>query len=283
MQFKYFVRLWFLLTGILLYEHLAIKFFPELSLLAYAKTQGILEKDFILSAAPGKPFSYVLGWAGFGVMLLTNFYILRKRFSIFKGLGKINNWLNIHIFFGMFGPTLILFHSDFKARGIVAISFWSMIIAASSGFIGRYFYVNSSKKHKELENQTNKITQEINKMIKEGPEKEKILEEFKTKAIAYMGLSRFGSRISFFALPQFVFYSLWGDVKILCHVPVVKKYPKGSLDKYLKRLGVSKRNEIYADTYRRLLSYWHNFHLPFTFFMYITAVVHIVSSLMFRV
>jgi hypothetical protein len=283
MQFKYFVRLWILLTGIVVYEHLAIKFNPENSLMVLAQSKGLLDKNLLVSAEPGKPFSYFLGWAGFGIMLLTNFYIFRKRFSIFKSFGKLNNWLNLHIFFGMFGPTLIIFHSDFKVRGIVAISFWSMVISASSGFIGRYFYVNSSKKHKELENNSNKIAEDIKKMIKDGPEKEKILEDFKQRSIDYMCLSTFKGRISFFALPRFVLNSLWGDIKILFKRPVIKQYPSGSLDKYLKKFGVSKRNEIYADTYRRLLSYWHNFHLPFAFFMYITAIIHIVSSLMFRV
>ena len=91
--------------------------------------------------SPGKPISYILGWVGFTLMCTTNLYILKKRTNL---LGKKSNpkgWLEFHILCGILGPILIIFHTNFKVNGLVAISFWSMIISFLSGFIGRFFYI----------------------------------------------------------------------------------------------------------------------------------------------
>ena len=56
-------------------------------------------------------------------------------------LGDIRYWLNYHIWMGITGPILVLFHTTFKFGEIVSVSFWSMAAVALSGFLGRYIYV----------------------------------------------------------------------------------------------------------------------------------------------
>ena len=126
MVMRFFLYLWLLLAIALSFEYWALNFHPSLSLLH-------------LSPEPGRPLSLWLGWVGLGLMVIMNVYSLRKRISGLGGWGRLSSWLNFHVFCGLVGPTLILFHCNFKVRGLVAISFWSMITSFSSGIIGRYF------------------------------------------------------------------------------------------------------------------------------------------------
>ena len=82
-----------------------------------------------------------LGIIGSSMMVLMLVYSLRKRVAALRRLGALSRWLDVHIFLGVFGPLLVVLHSGFKVQGVVALSFWSMIIVASSGVLGRYLYL----------------------------------------------------------------------------------------------------------------------------------------------
>lgn len=284
MSFKNWIYLWFVILVVLIYEHLALNYFPAISLLNNIKAMGHFDKAMEFTTAPGRPLSYFYGVLGFAIMLCTNFYILRKRLSFLRGLGDLRKWLDVHIFFGIVGPTLIVFHSDFKVRGIVAISFWSMMISASSGVVGRYFYINVSKKQKEYSDLLEKAIQELKKILPKDKMGDDVhLKEIVERGFKYMGGRAGDGDVSFLGLPKFLIQTSMGDIKELLRVPVLFSYAGTEVDKKLKLIGKLKRNEVYAETYGRLLSYWHTFHLPFAFFMYATAVVHIISSLIFKV
>ena len=73
------------------------------------------------------------------MLVLLLIYSVRKRSKLMKGKGALSLWLKFHIFLGVAGPILITFHSSFKLRGIVGISYWSMVIVALSGLVGGIF------------------------------------------------------------------------------------------------------------------------------------------------
>src|SRR5512138_1487208 len=68
-------------------------------------------------------------------------YMVRKRYRMFSRVGILKYWLEFHIFLCTLGPMMILFHTAFKFRGLVAISFWSMVAVFLSGIIGRFIYI----------------------------------------------------------------------------------------------------------------------------------------------
>jgi hypothetical protein len=84
---------------------------------------------------------------GFGIIgalfILTGVgsYMARKRYRSLSRIGTLKGWLEIHIFLCTLGPVLILYHTSFKFGGIVAISFWSMVMVVVSGIIGRFIYI----------------------------------------------------------------------------------------------------------------------------------------------
>jgi hypothetical protein len=87
---------------------------------------------------PGGTTGHGLGMIGGGFILLTLAYSARKRWKPLKKIGSIPRWLEVHIFFGIMGPLLVILHTGFKLNGLVAVAFWSMIAVMLSGFVGRF-------------------------------------------------------------------------------------------------------------------------------------------------
>jgi hypothetical protein len=85
--------------------------------------------------------AHLLGVAGGLMMLVPIAYMIRKRVGALQQVGSMRTWLEVHIFCGLFGPVLVTFHTSFKFNGLVSVAYWSMVIVALSGVIGRYLYV----------------------------------------------------------------------------------------------------------------------------------------------
>ncbi len=230
-----------------------------------------------LSPIPGYPLSYFLGWLGFGVMLTMNLYTLRKRFNVFRGLGKLSSWLEFHIFCGILGPILIVFHSNFKISGLVSISFWSMVIASTSGIVGRYFYIQTLKKKEELKKNVASLKSKFVQQHRESFSDEKFEEIFKYANNAAGVKENISNPLSVFI------FSLKSDIELLFTNPG-KAFGLNKQDgNSLKEIGVESRRILLLEPFNQLLGYWHSFHLPFAFFMYIVAVIHIITALLFGV
>ena len=90
---------------------------------------------------PGGSRGHLLGVVGASLMVVMLVYSLRKRWRPLRKAGQLRQWLDFHIFCGVYGPLLVVLHSSFKVQGLVAISFWSMIAVALSGVLGRYLYL----------------------------------------------------------------------------------------------------------------------------------------------
>lgn len=90
---------------------------------------------------PGGSTGHALGITGSSMMLLMLGYSVRKRVGALRRLGPLARWLDVHILLGVVGPALVVLHSSFKVQGLVALSFWSMVVVALSGVLGRYLYL----------------------------------------------------------------------------------------------------------------------------------------------
>ncbi|MDH5672690.1 MAG: hypothetical protein OEZ06_11105 [Myxococcales bacterium] len=103
--------------------------------------------------SPSAPIGH--GYGIFGTLLIiTNLsYLLRRRFARAR-LGSMRTWLDVHVFTGLFGSLLILFHSAFQLRsGVASMTAWSLGIVVLSGLVGRYFYAISPEpdRHAQLQ------------------------------------------------------------------------------------------------------------------------------------
>ncbi|MGE4073094.1 MAG: hypothetical protein AB7E72_18150 [Lysobacterales bacterium] len=85
--------------------------------------------------------AYWLGVAGGSAMLILLLYPLRKRLDRYLPLGRLRYWFSGHMVLGIAGPVLILLHCKLSLGSLNAkVAFWSMVVVASSGIVGRFLY-----------------------------------------------------------------------------------------------------------------------------------------------
>jgi len=277
---RVYVYLWAIITVFVGLEYWAINQRPQLSVLVFLQRAGIISQYITLSTQPGRWLSLWLGWFGMGLMIIMNVYSLRKRLDFMKNLGRLSHWLNFHIFCGILGPTFIFFHCGLKVRGLVGISFWSMIISLSSGIIGRYIFVQISTQKRDLTKRTAYALERLNTIL----EKSRIsIDPEKKQRILKINLLRVGgheSQINQGLLMAF-FSALQGDLRILFTAPPIPKHWPHTAKSYVLQYSLDTRKSHSLENFESMMGYWHTFHFPFAIFMYIAAVIHIISSLIF--
>ena len=98
---------------------------------------------------PGEGIGLALGIIGSLMMLAVFSYSLRKRIKFTHKLSPLSSWFNVHIFMGIFGPILILYHSRYSLGAQNSnIALFSMLTVATSGVVGRFLY--NKVKYKKL-------------------------------------------------------------------------------------------------------------------------------------
>lgn len=290
MKLQAYVFLWLLIAVVMGVEYWTINHNVKISFLNSFRYLFPSFFDFKLTTEAGRTLSYFLGWTGFGLILMTNPYIVRKKWSVLKKIGTLPGWLNFHIFCGLLGPTCIIFHSDFKVRGLVGISFWSMIIVAASGIVGRYIYIQVLIHERDAGVSANKLSAQLDRMLeKTRPSTEitssnhnpkQILIEAKKTACEFVGLPK---ELTNASLLQVLSGSLRGDIRLLYSAPhAITGLPENS--RYvLAEYALAQRRIVFLEPFKKMLGYWHSFHLPFAFFMYLAALIHICAALMFGI
>jgi hypothetical protein len=282
MRSIYLIFLFILATWLSL-EYLAIDHNPKWSLLLHLQQSGVLTKKFIVSTQPGRRVSLWLGWIGIGAMVIMNGYSARKRLAFMQDWGRLKDWLDFHIFCGLLGPLCILFHCDFKVRGLVAISFWSMVVSFTSGIVGRYLFVQLGRSKADCEQQADqwwkkfeRLKEQVGIIVHEAE-----LEELQSEILVYVGAGGVALEQSPFDV---FFQMLRGDLRLIFLGPprTLAGLPDHSR-LILKQFGVLKRRSTLLEPLRTLMGYWHTFHTPFAFFMYLVAVVHIVTAMLLGV
>jgi hypothetical protein len=94
---------------------------------------------------PGSNLGHGYGIAGTALILTNLTYLLRRRFARLS-MGSLRAWLDVHVFTGLFGGMLVLFHSAFQVRSSIAlITVGSLLIVIVTGLLGRYLYALAPK------------------------------------------------------------------------------------------------------------------------------------------
>ena len=290
MTLKNYTYIWFFISLFVIFEYFALNFHVQWSLLNFAKLHlptSPFFKSLNLSPLPGRQISLYLGWAGFSLMLAMNVYTLKKRIKFFSPLlPSLAATFNFHIFCGLLGPTFILFHSNFKVHGLVAISFWSMIVSATSGVLGRYLYGQLMQKKLDLKNAAASdkafLESEFNRLMpKISPERR---EQIMQDALVYVGLpAKKLEDYESLGVWQVLAGSIAGDSRLYWAEPNARENLHLKIRALLTKWALTTRRNLYLDPLQRLMGYWHAFHLPFAFFMYSAAFIHILAALLLGV
>jgi hypothetical protein len=237
-----------------------------------------------------KPSGFIghgIGIAGSLLMLILLLYSVRKRFRFMQKQGDIRYWLNYHIWMGITGPILVLFHTTFKFGGIVAVSFWSMVAVALSGVFGRYLYMQVPRGLSGDELSAAELEQQ------EKDFSAKLWEELKGKKEWIEQLSEaYGLRRA--APPpgiQSVVILLYRDLTMPVRYAKIRRTLRQSLDvtseqlklitKIAQKRALLERRAAFLQSAKDLLHHWHIFHRPFAAVMLIIMMVHVIVTIIF--
>jgi len=252
---------------------------------------GWLNRDSnYLSAENGT--GYALGIVGGSLMLLVLLYPLSKRLSLLSRMVPVRYWFGIHMLFGIIGPVLILYHSNFhfgSANSSVALI--SMLLVAGSGLVGRYIYThihhglygkritfNELKQELETENTELLYIYKLNSNLN------KMMSAMESKALQqYTGILM--SLLHSISL-TFDAQRLQSKFKQLLNSSqndsLSTTLPDSAVAKeFIRRYTDTLRKIVALRMYERLFSLWHILHLPLFIMMIITAVIHIFAVHMY--
>jgi len=243
----------------------------------------------------GSNLGYNLGLAGGLMMLSMLLYPLRKRVRFLDRLGKMESWFRYHMFMGIAGPVLVLFHSTFKIGSMnSSIALYSMLLVALSGVIGRFVYrqIHRGLYGKELtlagaEGQLKASRQQLGSVFSLSPDIEQSLTEF--SEYANTDLHNIPKRLWRFLTLRYQGRSLAKKMRHEIKKTLAREAHKQNWSKGQLRLNylVARKevdNYIYAiiqcatlGSWLKLFSLWHIAHVPFIYMLALSGVAHVIA------
>jgi hypothetical protein len=243
---------------------------------------------------PQRGVGYWLGIAGGSMMVLSLLYSARKRIPGLQRLGSIPTWFNVHMFLGVVGPVLILFHTTFHLGATNSnVALFTMVLVAVSGVLGRYIY---TRLHAALDARVRTLAKPQNRGARGRSGRDRV---------AHLPglldtLDRLEMRLS--PPPKDTVAATLHLCKACYRVPVAKWIARRAVDRAV-RVAVStgdpilrnpRRMVVFArcyayrglraargvediQTYTMLFSWWHILHFPLFFMLLIAGIVHVIA------
>ena len=242
------------------------------------------------SGTLGHPFA----WVGSALVLVgVLLYSSRKRVGFLRGRGPMRTWLNLHIYLCLGGPFLVALHTAGKLRGVGVYSFWSMMIVAASGIIGRWIYQQFPRTIKGELMSLEEIRSE------QAERRERLSTEFKLDRAQLAAIDAVTERSvggigkgtggGLRALPRLLAddlarpFRLAGLRRRLGRERQLARREARAIFDLIGRQVATARKLAFLDTFRALFGYWHVVHLVFFAAMLVLLVLHVGSELFFGV
>lgn len=220
-----------------------------------------------------------LGILGSAMVLLLLIYSLRKRTKIMQRLGNLRIWLRYHIFLGIAGPVLITLHTAFKVQGLVAVSYWSMVAVALSGFFGRYLYQQIPR---------NVLGEALSEEAIENRREELLVTLADDHGLQGSGVDALEdlamARLSRVPLAMGLLILPFLNIVLARRLQNWERAFAASEDKGARNQGrewvlLTRRLHLFRQV-NDLFHYWHVFHKPFAVIMIVVMIVHVTVAVM---
>ena len=263
-------------------------------LLSLLITLGWLVRDYS-PVNPEEGIGYWLGIAGGTLMLLLLLYPLRKRIRLLHALGPTRIWFRMHMIFGLLGPLLILYHSNFHLGSFNSqVAFYSMLLVAGSGIIGRHFYAGIHRGLYGRKTSLQEVQQELSEAISNNhglarymPELVARLERnaaaLRDHAVRRtIGIRRslrwtFTHHFERLSLLWLAHRELKAAANQSPNIARNRKELRRAAARYIRDFTVLTGRVAQFSLYERLFALWHILHLPIFFLMVLSAFVHIFA------
>jgi hypothetical protein len=248
---------------------------------------------------PEHGVGYWLGIAGGSLMLVLLVYPAGKRSTILRRLGLTRHWFRIHMIFGLVGPLLILYHSNFKYDAFnSAFALYCMVAVAFSGIVGRYFYARIHKGLYGKRTNLDELCAEMHDALANSRglavvfpnlinELNRISDELQgDKITRVIGI---GTSLAWIIKPFFVRLRLRLMIRKELKVRALESPRILKNRKKMRRTANANAAQFVAlmkktaqiSFYERLFSLWHLFHLPLFFLLVVSALVHVLAVHMY--
>ncbi|MDE2437298.1 MAG: hypothetical protein KGM49_13665 [Sphingomonadales bacterium] len=235
---------------------------------------------------PDHGIGYALGIIGGSLMLILLAYPLRKRAKrASKAVGSVGFWFRLHMLLGLIGPLAILYHSRFSWGALnSAFALGAMIVVASSGLIGRFFYSRVHRGYSGRKLELRALKQDMDAMLTRlearGVSRDAILERiqpFENRAVAAGGA--FWSSAG--AVVGLGFETRRAQRALLEDLPREANRRTQAVRELISDYFEAVRRAAEFAFYDRLLRLWHLLHLPLFILLVAAAVLHIVAVHMY--
>jgi hypothetical protein len=242
---------------------------------------------------------YWLGVAGGTLMATLLLYPVRKRLRSLRWLGPVRHWFRMHMVFGVLGPVLILYHSNFAFGSLndtVALS--CTILVAMSGLVGRYVH---AKIHTDLDGHRTtleQLTEESRITAVQRREAAALVPGLLDRLATYDALVltapattahalllplklAVATRLEAWRLSRFAAQEL----KLLASRSAIVRAQRAELERSVSRFVREHlrrvRRVAELGSWERLFSLWHVFHLPFFYMLVLAALIHVLAVHMY--
>jgi hypothetical protein len=269
---------------------------PVLYVVAFAVLVGLAElgREYYLTPLPLRPrhplywtlkpggrLGLLYGITGATLMVLMLVYSVRKRIRFLRRLGTLGSWLDFHIFCGVVGPLFIVLHSSFKVQGLVALSFWSMVVVALSGVLGRFLYLQIPRTRSgdelslaEAEVMDAELSRRLREELGLDPAAVETLQ-----AAAERGVDPRASTL--LLVPRMVLGALALRVRLWRFRRRHREVPRQLARAFaaaVRQKALLRRRILLWQRLHAVFHYWHVAHRPFAAIMYLFMAVHIAVA-----
>lgn len=266
---------------------------------AAAVTLGwLLNRDAEL-VNPEHGIGYWLGIMGASLMGILLLYPVRKRLRFMRFFGATRHWFRLHMIFGVLGPVLILYHSNFTSGSLNSnVALICTLLVAASGILGRYLY---TKVHVDLDGHKASLRELSERARLSAEQKSRtsaLVPELIQRMTAFdeLVLTPPASFAASIVLPfRLALQTRWASSKLIWFSrrqlkaqarksPVIaaqrerlQRVINALIRDHLRRV----RRVAEFGSYERLFALWHVFHLPFFYMLVITALIHVLAVHMY--
>jgi hypothetical protein len=236
---------------------------------------------------PGGIWGHGLGIVGSSMILLLFLYSARKKHRFGLRVGRLNRWLDVHIYFGIMGPLIITLHTAMKFHGIVSISYFSMLAVMLSGIFGRYIYMQIPRDTRgaaiglrQIHDRNEEIGRQLREKLGLPPD---VIERIEAIMNINEGQTS-GATV--------LFRSMFQDMLLPYRARRVRRYMRARrreapqqvislIVKLTRERSVLQRRINFLNSMTKLFHLWHVIHKPFAYVMVLIMFVHVIVTVSF--
>ncbi len=266
------------------------------SLAASAIAIGWLGRD-ARNLVAGEGLGYWLGIVGGVAMAVVPLYSARKRIRLLHWLGPVRPWFKAHMGLGIFGPLVILYHSNFQLGDLNSrIALYCALLVAGSGIVGRYLY---GKIHLGLYGRRATLV-DLKKRVRESLERtdngpfrplyeqlsvidRDVIHDVETLGAAALRPVALAWKTR--ATARKLDREIVAQLAAAARTSTTVAKQRVRLERLAKRHVRDHLRQVRAVAlfgfYERAFSLWHVIHLPFFFMLILSAIVHVIAVHMY--